>query len=277
MITSLRSFLTRVGSGRRTGPIHALTRLDPARPTYAIGDLHGSLPLLDNIVSGIERDARAFDLPPQMVFLGDMVDRGNDSAGVIERMISLTAEENVTALMGNHERMMLRFLDEPKSNLKWLSWGGYETLLSYGLALSEQEAARLPTRRLMQQLDACIPEQHVNWLKSLHFGHVLELDGTDTILAHAGFSPDQPYDSQPEDPLLWGGGDAFLPNQRLIRGHVIVETPDLTSQCISIDTGAWKTGKLTALCMMSGQPLRLIEAHRHNKTPREQRPVYHAN
>ncbi|MGO4909492.1 metallophosphoesterase, partial [Pseudorhodobacter sp. W20_MBD10_FR17] len=232
--------------------------LDPHKgPIYAVGDVHGCKSLLLDLLAQIEQDAAGFPDAPAIVLLGDVIDRGPDSAGVLDYLTGVQHTQPVQSILGNHERMMLSFFAAPKQNLGWLDLGGFETLRSYGLALTAQDAAEMTQRRLMQTLSAHVPEAHLDWLAALPHGYRVRLNNEDFLLVHAGYDPALTDSAQHEDVLLWGRPpsaagsaqrrDAQPSPLRSVQGHKIVSTPDISAQCIQIDTGAWQSGKLSAL------------------------------
>lgn len=247
----------------RFRPIRAARRrrLEPLAaegPVYAVGDVHGSRAELQRLIDLIDADAAGLSRPAQVVLLGDMVDRGADSAGVLHDLVRPRRGTRLGAVLGNHESMMLAFFAAPKQNLEWLHHGGFETLLSYGLSLDPTEVAHLPARRLEQMLRAHVPQEHLDWLSALPWGHYLSFGGETYVLAHAGYSPNHPLQDQPETPLLWGPAAEPAPGHRLVHGHVIVDRPDPGARRIAIDTGAWKTGLLSAVRLWEGDPVLLI-------------------
>jgi serine/threonine protein phosphatase 1 len=243
--------------------------LDPKTgPLYAVGDVHGCKSLLLDIVSLIEQDAAHFPDAPKIVLLGDVIDRGPDSAGVLDYLTGAQQAQWIQSILGNHERMMLSFFAAPKQNLGWLDLGGFETLRSYGLALTAQDAAEMTQRRLVQTLTAHVPEAHLDWLAALPHGYRFNLNNEDFLLVHAGYDAALSDSAQHEDVLLWGrepsaAGSALGRNSqpapfRSVQGHKIVSQPDVFARCIQIDTGAWQSGKLSALRLISGCSPELI-------------------
>ncbi len=221
-------------------------------PVYAIGDIHGCHSLFRRTLREIEKDARKRAGTPLVVALGDVVDRGPDSAAVIEDF----ANSRALCMLGNHERMMLSFLDDPEPSWDWLSQGGFETLLSYGLSLSPSD--RLPRRRLRQMLDLHVPEKHRQWLRALPHGYLVRRDGQRFILVHAGIDPTRPLHQQAESAVLWGR-DVSLPDDGfVVQGHVIVDAPEVSARHARIDTGAHRTGRLTTLCLPQGSDITVL-------------------
>lgn len=198
---------------------------------YAIGDIHGSLSKLRQLMARCEQHAAG--QPMTFVFLGDYVDRGPDSAGVIRTVIDLQSKigERVVALKGNHEAIVLGVIDGTLPADYWLAQGGIATLRSYGV-----EDAR------------DLPRDHVEWLHSLRPSY----DDGRRFFVHAGIDPNKPLDAQDETDLLWIR-EPFLLDRRdygrlIVHGHTPLATdaPDLRSNRLNLDTGAVFGGVLTA-------------------------------
>lgn len=234
----------------------------PADPVYAVGDVHGSRDLLVTLMDRIRADAAPLGGSPLVILLGDMVDRGTDSAGVLDLATHAKNRTVLGAILGNHERLMLDFLADPHANADWLDLGGFETLRSYGLSLPRPDLATLPPRRLRQMLDAHLPDAHIDWLRALPHGIALTLNGKRHLLTHAGYDPARPQDAQTEATLLWGSNAAASPDLRLVQGHIIVTRPDPDADLVRVDTGAWKTGTLTCLRLAEGKPPALLSVTR---------------
>ncbi len=198
---------------------------------YAVGDIHGSLSKLRQLMARCEQHAAG--QPMTFVFLGDYVDRGPDSAGVIRTVIDLQSKigERVVALKGNHEAIVLGVIDGTLPADYWLAQGGIATLRSYGV-----EDAR------------DLPRDHVEWLHSLRPSY----DDGRRFFVHAGIDPNKPLDAQDETDLLWIR-EPFLLDRRdygrlIVHGHTPLATdaPDLRSNRLNLDTGAVFGGVLTA-------------------------------
>ena len=227
----------------------------PAAPAgaliYAVGDVHGRLDLLKQLTDAIFADIAqaAPGQKPEIVFVGDYVDRGADSAGVIDHIISLRARPDVVvhALNGNHEEAMLGFLEDATGGPLWAEFGGVETLASYGVAapavrsdMEGWEAARLAFR-------AKVPVAHIQFLHTLD----LYMVSGDYVFVHAGLKPGVPLERQTERDLLWIRGE-FLESNRafekvVVYGHTPRPDAAVEINRIGIDTGAFVTGVLTAL------------------------------
>jgi len=220
-----------------------------------IGDIHGRSDLLDRIAAEIKRDLEQRpDSQCMTVTLGDYVDRGPDSRGVIERLIHNPFPTRYVGLKGNHEELFLSFLADPAVGQQWRELGGLETLHSYGVAVGAlmmgkgfEEASRA--------LRDAVPEDHFRFLSSLRNS----LTVGNYFLCHAGVRPSVALDRQREEDLLWIREDFLLheePFEKIIvHGHTPVKEPDVRKNRINIDTGAYATGRLTCLKLEQDQIL----------------------
>jgi len=183
---------------------------------------------------------------PVTVFIGDYIDRGPDSRGVLDLLSRWRGKNEAVFLRGNHETFLPRFLDDSRFLDEWRQYGGLETLLSYGLKPTVNPE-RHEQVRLADELANIIPEQHIDFLKSLQ----LSFCCGDFFFVHAGIRPGVPIREQAEDDLLWIR-EEFLTYDRpferfVVHGHTPVNAPDLRSNRINIDTGAFATGHLTCI------------------------------
>jgi len=214
---------------------------------YAVGDIHGRLDLLDALLARIdEDDAARGPAATELIFLGDLVDRGPDSAGVVERLRILGDTRRVRYLMGNHEEVFLRALDGDQRALRFLERiGGRETLLSYGISPDEYRA--LDYDELMTLLREKVPPAHVAFLSA--FESWIEIG--DYLFVHAGLRPGVALEEQKTSDLCWIRDD-FLRHRDsfgklVVHGHSITEEIDVRPNRIGIDTGAFASGRLTAI------------------------------
>ena len=233
---------------------------DEGQVVWAVGDVHGCLSLYRKLEAEILADARAQERKVTIVLLGDVVDRGPASAEVLDLLTSRPPEGlKRICLRGNHEDMMLQFLETPDPAADWLHFGGRETLMSYGV--DGVEFSAMPKRKLEQFIRAIIPEQHIRFLRSLQFGAVYK----SYVLVHAGVDPQFGPELQPSQTLMWGNaGEGFGPEgPAVVHGHVIQPAPIVTPQRVAIDTGAYKTGILTAAQLSSGYPPRILSVTDH--------------
>lgn len=241
----------------QTLPLLPLTLTDG--PIYAVGDLHGCRSLYHGLQAHIQADAARLSGRPRIILLGDMVDRGPDTAGLLNDLTLPLSWGERLALRGNHEQMMLDFMDDPFKNPAWLDCGGYETLRSYGLALDPADPLAMPRKRLQQILAAHISGDHLAWLRALPGGYVLSGGDQVWVFAHAGFDPSKGFANQPADVLTWGGAQPQQrDNIRLVHGHVIQQNLTIAGPCIGLDFGSYKTGKLAALRLADGLPPKLL-------------------
>jgi serine/threonine protein phosphatase 1 len=225
-----------------------LPRVPDGTRAYAIGDIHGRLDLLVEIERRIADDAAASPAARHaLVYLGDYVDRGNQSREVVDRLIDLPLPgfERVL-LLGNHEESMLQFLVDVQIGPAWLAYGGAATLLSYGIRPPDSDRDFV---RVQEELRAKLPERHLAFLRGLKLRHV---EG-DYYFVHAGVRPGIPLDDQRPEDLLWIR-DEFLLSPRdfgkiIVHGHTITKTPDIKRNRIGIDTGAFASGTLTSLVL----------------------------
>jgi serine/threonine protein phosphatase 1 len=225
-----------------------------ATAVYAIGDVHGRLDLLDAMEAAIRADiVMARPQRPVICYLGDYVDRGPQSAQVIERLSSPFGDDVPRIfLKGNHEDRMIEFLEEPAANgPSWLKFGGREALESYGLSVPEQPAdADWP--RLRDNLRGALPEAHLAFLRNLRLAFIWR----GYVFVHAGVDPAKPLNAQSAHDLMWIR-EPFLSSDtdwgiQVVHGHVIVEEPVFRANRIGIDTGAYQSGKLTCLVLSEG-------------------------
>lgn len=217
---------------------------------YAVGDIHGRSDLLDRMLDEIAHDAAAAgDATTRiLVFLGDYVDRGPDSHGVVERLVSGLPEGFEThCLKGNHEGLLLDFLDDPASLELWLYNGAETTLRSYGVDVDALARERSPAQVWRDRFAERLPDAHRAFLESL----ALSATFGDYFFAHAGVRPALPLDGQRAQDLIWIR-EPFLGSDQdfgkvVVHGHTPGPEPVVRYNRIGIDTGAWTTGRLTAL------------------------------
>jgi Calcineurin-like phosphoesterase len=227
----------------------------PAGPdgyrAYAIGDIHGRLDLLEILLAKIESDIASRSRSENfIIFLGDLIDRGPDSAAVVERLRTYRPGDVTTVfLSGNHEEVMLRILAGERGGLlaDWLKFGGAECLLSYGLdptALAAKgEAAAL------KAIMAAVPQAHADFLAS--FADTFRFG--DYLFVHAGIRPGLGIAEQTQSDLRWIR-EPFLQDDKdhgfvVVHGHTISSKVEERPNRIGLDTGAYRTGVLTALAV----------------------------
>jgi len=218
---------------------------------YAIGDIHGYSALLRNMLDAVLADARDRDIVrPKIVLLGDLIDRGPDSMGVINMLIApeFAAKFDATILLGNHEAWLISILGGATQNLNaWLHKGGAETIESYGISFGGDS-----TEKVFKRFRSAIPEKHIEFLNGLKLH---SCDGNH-IFVHAGMRPGLPLEQQSANDLLWIY-EEFLTytgdfGATVVHGHAITRSRmiEVYQNRISVDTGAFdRNGWLSAVIL----------------------------
>jgi diadenosine tetraphosphatase ApaH/serine/threonine PP2A family protein phosphatase len=224
--------------------------LAPAQRLAVIGDIHGTDGLLERLLRKLDAHA-----PDRLIFVGDYIDRGEDSAGVVARLRALAGTEaGAVFLKGNHEAMMLAFLDDPVARARrWLRYGGLQTLASYGIgAISEapNEAQAVTARDALAE---AIGPETLDWLRTLPTRFV----SGNVAVVHAGADPLRALKDQSDEVLLWGH-PAFTRQTRadglwVVHGHTITARIAREYGRICVDTGAYANGRLSAVVLEAGR------------------------
>ncbi|MDO6458439.1 metallophosphoesterase family protein [Celeribacter halophilus] len=222
----------------------------PEETLAVVGDIHGQITCLDKLIDKLEMqtpDAR-------WVFVGDFIDRGDYSSQVLARLRALELERPDTiCILGNHEEMMLAFLRDPEqAGNRWMRHGGLQTMASFGHFKLGVQNAPEALRVARDQLLEVMPEGLEDWLAScprwFKSGNV--------VVVHAGADPDRPMEEQKDQALTWGhpafGKQAREDGLWVVHGHTVVTLPQEKNGVISVDTGAYATGKLTAVIIADG-------------------------
>jgi serine/threonine protein phosphatase 1 len=231
---------------------------------YAIGDVHGRIDLFESLIQMIEKDdAGRRRAHTTVVMLGDLIDRGHDSAAVVARARDWSKHREIEFLQGNHEEMLLVSRKKTESLRAFLKFGGIETIQSYGI-----DAGTIMTsdiEELQRLMNEAIPQDDFDFLDS--FKKMVRIG--DYLFVHAGIRPATPIEHQLGHDCRWirepflshkGNFGAFV-----IHGHTITEEPDVCSNRIGIDTGAFLHGTLTAIGL-EGTDRWFIQAHDHPVT-----------
>lgn len=224
------------------------SRLPDGERVYAIGDIHGRLDLFDEIFDRIEADdAQRGTALTTLIFLGDLVDRGPESAGVIERLLRLTRERSgMRFLLGNHEEVFLLALDGDEHAIRlFCRIGGRETATSYGIAPADYET--LNYAELNAALTQAVPQSHRTFIESFEDMIVMG----DYAFVHAGIRPGTPLDQQRAADLRWIR-EPFLDHRGpldkvIVHGHTIRPEIEILPHRIGIDTGGYATNRLSAI------------------------------
>lgn len=238
---------------RKLGLVSADKKLPRGKPgcrAYAVGDVHGRLDLLDAILAEIERDiagrkpARTF-----IIFLGDLIDRGPASAGVVERLRTYRSKDaELVFLSGNHEEVLLEILSGKLGVLPaWLKFGGAECAHSYGV--DPELLRQTDEQRALDMVRERVPRAHREFLRS--FADTFRFG--DYLFVHAGIRPGVGIEEQDRKDLRWIRepflGDAKEHGFVVVHGHTIVRDVEERSNRIGIDTGAYQSGVLTAIAI----------------------------
>lgn len=222
---------------------------------YAIGDIHGRLDLLKVLVERINADFAQSGASQQIIIcVGDYVDRGLSSKGVIDFLIDgMPKKAECRFLMGNHEEAFLQFMDDPAIGPRWKDFGGLETLHSYGVEIASnalKDARWFAEAR--DELNRNIPQRHLAFLRDLE----MTAEYGDYYFVHAGIRPGVKLNRQINVDQLWIR-DVFLTDRRdhgkvIVHGHTPVMEVDVQPNRIGIDTGAYLTNNLSALVLQEG-------------------------
>ncbi|MEL7258111.1 MAG: metallophosphoesterase [Pseudomonadota bacterium] len=234
MLNALRNFLNK--------PDIELGPPAPDTPFIAIGDIHGRADLLTRLLP------RLPNFP--IICVGDYVDRGDHSAEVLRLLLE---RPDIICLSGNHEDMMLNFIDAPEQEGRWLLHGGMQTIASFGLGGISPSARGEELVRLRDLFVKTMGDEMLNWLRDLP---TLWQSGNVAVL-HAGADPSKPIADQKPQTLRWGH-PAFLSTPRtdgmwVVHGHTVVDAAIAEGGRIAIDTGAYATDCLTAAIIEPGQ------------------------
>jgi len=240
--------------GRWRQPEPRAAEAPPGTCLFAVGDIHGRIDLLQTLERRIVDEALRRQAPRNVViYLGDYVDRGRHSRAVIEHLLSQPPPgfESVH-LKGNHEDFMLRFLDDVALGPNWLTYGGMETLASYGVEPPYPHADLADLERARRALGAALPPTHRAFLDGLRLSH----QEGGYVFVHAGLKPGVALAEQRAEDMLWIR-ESFLNSTAdfgavVVHGHTIVPEPTVRPNRIGIDTGAFVSGRLTCLVVQGG-------------------------
>jgi len=236
----------------------ALPAVPAGQRVYAVGDIHGRLDLFAALVEAIDADDAAREpAETTAILLGDLVDRGPDSAGVIALAREWQQRRKVRILHGNHEEMFVRSFRDIETFRHFLRHGGRETVLSYGIDRTRFIPATIEEAQEMMR--EAVPAEDIAYLNG--FEDMIAVG--DYLFVHAGIDPRVAIEAQRKHDLRWIR-EPFLSHLDphgpvVVHGHTICELPEDCGNRIGIDTGAFMTGRLTAL-VLEGTTRRYLEA-----------------
>ncbi len=215
---------------------------------YVIGDIHGRLDLLQRMCGLVNADIGSRDQDSLVVTLGDYIDRGPDSRGVIDYLLSGPFAGQFVGLKGNHEALLEKFLSDPAIGTDWWRLGGLQTLKSFGITVGPRMTKR-GFKKAAVQLRETLTQQQLEFFSSLKTSFVVG----SYFLCHAGVRPGVALDLQNDDDLLWIRNE-FLESKIdfgkiVIHGHTPTREPQVLANRINIDTGAFDTGRLTCIVL----------------------------
>lgn len=233
-------------------------RVPEGMRVYAVGDIHGELGLLEELHEKMVADAENANVSQILqIFLGDYVDRGAESKGVIDWLLSpAPVGWQRICLKGNHEKLLLDFLGGGEPEKNWRRLGGTQTLLSYGVKLKKSDGVKSEPL-LQSEFSRKISKKHRNFYSKLP----LFSEFGDYFFVHAGVRPDRSLPDQEERDLLWIRNE-FLDSKVdfgkiVVHGHTPLTEPEIHPNRINIDTGAYMSGKLTCL-VLEGEEQRFL-------------------
>lgn len=226
--------------------------LAPAERLAVIGDVHGRYDQLLELLGTLG----TIDPPPgRLVFVGDLIDRGEDSARVLSLLHEIQGQlgDRMVVLRGNHEDMMLAFLASAESGQRWLRYGGLQTLASFGIGDVTEFSRDESLERARKALVEALGEARIAWLKAMP----AQFTSGNVTVVHAAADPALPINDQPTRALSWGHRDFFsVPRsdgQWIVHGHTVVDEVRAEDGRIGVDTGAYATGILSGAIIDPGQ------------------------
>jgi serine/threonine protein phosphatase 1 len=249
------------GTGKPRAASHASQRqrltFDAApHVIYAIGDVHGELDLLLELEARIVADARTIPGEKWIILLGDLIDRGPHSAHVIDHMLDAPPPGfRRFCIAGNHEIMMLKAIENPAFLNIWLRNGGVDTLASYGIGREQMRGSKGVSASAMMSL---LPREHLDFLAALP----VAIETPEHLFVHAGMTPGKPLSQQGDNELTLTGREfldlPIIHQKVIVHGHHVVQNACYRNNRISIDTGAYLSGRLAAVRIESGGQFRFL-------------------
>ncbi len=228
--------------GPKKKKIVSFPPIAPDEPFAVIGDVHGRADLLEKLLKELGDSIK-------ILGIGDYIDRGEDS---VQALLMMNSRKDIICLKGNHEKMMLDFLRNPlEKGPRWLKYGGLQTLAAFDVeGVTETTAPDLLIKARDHMMES-MGEEILDWFATLP----TSWQSGNVAVVHAGADPALPIDEQSERTLVWGHPEfGETPREDgvwVVHGHTIVDQPVAKDGIISIDTGAYVTGRLTAAIVTS--------------------------
>lgn len=231
-----------------------LGQAHPPYTIYAVGDVHGCLVELRRAEQRILADIAQERRPGLLILLGDYVDRGPQSAGVLDYLgAASNGGLRRLALCGNHDSAFLKFIRTPQTSMEWLEYGGKETLLSYGINSEQILQRRRGKAVLKEAVSRLVPSAHITFLENLP----ISVRIANFLFVHAGIRPGVPIEEQVDEDFLWIREPFLTEGPKLpftvVHGHTVAYEPVFSEGRIGIDTAAYMTGRLSVLKIINGR------------------------
>lgn len=242
--------------------LNILLPLAVETPHFLVGDIHGRHDLLTRMIEKIRTrfDGMTDHDAAKVVFFGDFVDRGEDSRAVLTDLMALDQDDAVVCLMGNHEKMLLQFMEKPaKNGRRWLRYGGLQTLASFGVRGIHERMESEDLEDAAAQFEDLLPEGMLDWIKNLK----LTYQTGNLLCVHASVDPTVPIEEQSKSALLWGHPEfentPHPSGLTIAHGHTIVAKAGKVNHRLQLDTGSYATGKLSAALVL-GEDVEILQA-----------------
>jgi len=238
-------------------PIEFTAQPMPENDLFVVGDIHGRADLLSKLLNMVNLPESLNNGTEQkLVFVGDYVDRGENSLEALSMVFGLCEShpESVIALQGNHEKMLLEFLDQPKGKgRRWLRNGGLQTLASFGVGNITETSNEADLQKARDRFKNTLSEGMEKWLRAMP----LTYNSGNIWVVHAAADPNVPFEDQSDRVLLWGLSDFHRAPRSdgnwVVHGHTIIDTAKVEAGRISIDTGAYFSNRLTLAHIENGK------------------------
>lgn len=227
----------------------------PDESVQIVGDVHGCLELMNRLLTKL-------DSTKMVVMVGDYVDRGHSSREVLATLKARNDAnpDRFVCLKGNHEVMMLEFIDDPTDRgRRWLEYGGLDTLLSYEVSVNPSNMSPEQLIDVRDRFQVAVGDAMIDWIRQLATSY----QSGNLVVTHAGMDPNLPLGQQTDKALLWGRS-GFLNSRRrdglwVAFGHNVFSVPVVEDGRIATDTGAYHSGRLTAAIAQTNGEIEFVQ------------------